>query len=247
LVPLSHAPRALDLAPDGKVYFTEAGVDGLVVLDPATNQVADAPIATGGSPHHMIADGGFELVVSQTAGDLELVDLKTDTVQAHVATGKAPHWIGLLSDGSRAYVTNESANSVSVVDVTGRQVVATISVGNGPRKIAVQPAPLSSAGAALEVQATDGFAFQPARLTVPAGAIVRWVNKGAIPHTVTSGPSSRPADAPGRLFEGVLASGASFQHTFATAGDFPYFCRYHEGMGMTGVVTVTSPHTGGVR
>jgi YVTN family beta-propeller protein len=244
-VPLAHAPRALDLAPDGKVYFTVAGVDGLEILDPATNQVAAMPVPTGGSPHHMQSDGAFELVVSQTAGDLEYVDVNTDTVAAHVPTGKAPHWIGLTSDGGRAYVTNESANDVSVVDVAGRQVIATIPVGNGPRKIAVQ-ASVSAHAAAAEIEATDGFAFRPAHLTVPAGSVVRWTNKGAIPHTVTSGASSRPADSPGVVFDGVLASGATFQRTFTAAGDWPYFCRYHEGMGMAGVVTVTDgARTGG--
>ena len=48
-VPLAHAPRALDFAPGGKVYFTVTGVDGLEVLDPATNQLAPAPIATSPS------------------------------------------------------------------------------------------------------------------------------------------------------------------------------------------------------
>jgi YVTN family beta-propeller protein len=140
-VPLQHPPRALDFAPDGKVYFTVAGVDGLEVLDPVTNQVAGAPIATGGSPHHMIAtrDGRFELVVSQTAGDLEYVNREQGAVVASVPTGKAPHWIGLSGDGTRAYVTNETDDTVSVVDIAQHQVVATIPVGKGPRKIALQP------------------------------------------------------------------------------------------------------------
>jgi len=140
-MPLASAPRALDFAPGGKVYFTVTGVDGLESLDPATDELATAPVATGGSPHHMIAtkDGNFELVVSQTAGDLEYVDRNTQAVVAHVPTGKAPHWIGLGPGGGRAYVTNESSNTVSVVDIARRQVVASIPVGNGPRKIAVQP------------------------------------------------------------------------------------------------------------
>lgn len=241
-VPLGHAPRALDYAPDGKVYFTQAGVDGLALLDPATNQLAPAPIATGGSPHHMIADGEYELVVSQTAGDLELVDAKTAMVEGRVPTGKAPHWIGLVGDGGRVYVTNESDNSISVIDIGSKQVVTTIAVGKGPRKIAVQPSTTTTAataGAHAEIAATDGFAFEPAHLTVAAGTTVRWVNKGAIPHTVTSGKSSRAADAPGASFDGVLASGASFEQKFVRPGDFAYFCRYHEGMGMMGVVTVT--------
>src|SRR5205823_5825648 len=96
-LPLTHAPRALDFAPDGEVYFTVSGVDGLETLLPATREMEATPIATGGSPHHMLStrDGRFELVVSQTAGDLEFVDVATDAVVAHVPTGKAPHWIAL--------------------------------------------------------------------------------------------------------------------------------------------------------
>jgi YVTN family beta-propeller protein len=140
-VPLPQAPRALDFAPGGKVYFTAAGVDGLETLDPATDQLA-APITTGGSPHHMLAtpDGHYELVVSQTAGDLEYVDVGAGKVVAAVPTGKAPHWIGLSGDGGRAYVTNEGDGTVSVVDLGQRKLVATIPVGHGPRKIAVQRA-----------------------------------------------------------------------------------------------------------
>jgi YVTN family beta-propeller protein len=139
--PLTHAPRALDFAPGGEVFFTVSGVDGLESLDLASQQLAAAPIATGGSPHHMIAtkDGRNELVVSQTAGDLEYVDRNTQAVVAHVPTGRAPHWIGLSPNGRHAYVTNESSNTVSVVDLAQRVVVASIPVGNGPRKIAVQP------------------------------------------------------------------------------------------------------------
>lgn len=50
----------------------------------------------------------------------------------------------------------------------------------------------------------------------------------------------------GREFvSGNLAgNGASFSHTFATAGSYPYYCRYHGGRGgsgMSGVITVTNP------
>ena len=42
----------------------------------------------------------------------------------------------------------------------------------------------------------------------------------------------------------MAGNGVSFSHTFATAGSFPYFCRYHGGRGgsgMSGVITVTDP------
>ncbi len=38
-VPLDHMPRALNVSPDGEeVFFTEAGVDAVLVLDRATNE-----------------------------------------------------------------------------------------------------------------------------------------------------------------------------------------------------------------
>jgi plastocyanin len=92
----------------------------------------------------------------------------------------------------------------------------------------------------VNIEATDGFAFSPDHLTVAAGTTVRWTNKGAIPHTITSGTSSQAADHPGALADHPLPSGAVFELTLNTAGDWPYFCRYHEGMGMVGTVTVTA-------
>jgi plastocyanin len=91
---------------------------------------------------------------------------------------------------------------------------------------------------AVTVEANDGFSFVPARLTVALGTTVRWTNRGAIPHTVTSGASSRPADGPGAWLDRPLPAGGAVEFTFTTAGTHPYFCRTHEGMGMTGVVVV---------
>jgi plastocyanin len=43
------------------------------------------------------------------------------------------------------------------------------------------------------------------------------------------------------LFDsGTLNAPATFNHTFATAGSFGYFCRFHRSMGMTGTVTVVA-------
>jgi YVTN family beta-propeller protein len=56
-VPLDHTPRALNVSPDGQeVFFTEAGVDALLVLDRASNQIV-TQIPTGASPHHPLGDG----------------------------------------------------------------------------------------------------------------------------------------------------------------------------------------------
>ena len=136
---VDKSPRMLSLA-FGKLYFTAVGLAGVEVMDPTTG-VVGAPITTGGSPHDLrpTRDGKFELVVSQTLGDLEYIDPVTAAVVANVPTGKMPHWITLSTDGKKAYITNEGDNNVSVVDIAARKVVDTIAIGKGPRKMVVQP------------------------------------------------------------------------------------------------------------
>lgn len=95
------------------------------------------------------------------------------------------------------------------------------------------------------IETTDGATFSPSHLTVVQGATVRWHNGGTVPHTVTSGASSAAADSPGALFDSQLPAGGTFEFTFTQVGDQPFFCRLHEAMGMTGVVSVTAPPAGG--
>jgi len=83
-------------------------------------------------------------------------------------------------------------------------------------------------------------AFTPKNLVVKKGTTVTFTNTSAIPHTVTSGATSRATDGPGALFDSVVAPRASFKVTFNTVGVQPYFCRPHEQMGMKGTITVTN-------
>ena len=138
-MPVDKSPRMLSCTAN-KIYFTGVGLDAVEVLDPATGKLA-TPIATGGSPHDVraTADGKFEVVVSQTAGDLEFIDSATDLVSGVVATGKLAHWITFLTDNSGAYVTNEGDNNVVIVDFASRTVTKTIAIGMAPRKMAIQP------------------------------------------------------------------------------------------------------------
>ena len=103
----------------------------------------------------------------------------------------------------------------------------------------------ANANSPIEIEASDALMFSPAKLTVVVGTTVHWRNTGTVPHTVTSGASSKAADSPGVLFDSQLPGGGTFDFTFTTVGDQPYFCRYHEAMGMTGIVTVTAAPAGG--
>lgn len=136
---VDKAPRMLSCTA-GKVYFTAVGLDAVEVLDLSTGQLA-TPIASGGSPHDVRStpDGKLELVVSQTLGDLELIDAASDSVVASVPTGKLAHWITLLNDGTGAYVSNEGDDNLVIVDLETRQVTKTIAIGKAPRKMALQP------------------------------------------------------------------------------------------------------------
>lgn len=81
------------------------------------------------------------------------------------------------------------------------------------------------------------FSFVPADLTIQAGDIVQW-NWSAGFHTVTSGPPCSPDG----LFDAPLdPSHPNFSHLFDTPGTYPYFCRPHCLMGMTGTIIVVPP------
>jgi len=136
---VDKAPRAL-ACEAGRIYFTVVGLDAVEMLDPKSGTLG-TPIASGGSPHDVRAaqPGKIELVVSQTAGDLEFIDVASAALVAQVPTGKLAHWIAVSEERSAAYVTNEGDDSVAVVDLGQRVVTDRIGVGKAPRKIVLQP------------------------------------------------------------------------------------------------------------
>lgn len=90
-------------------------------------------------------------------------------------------------------------------------------------------------------------------VVVPAGTTVTWrmVQTLAGYHTITTGVLSAdcgvaenvecgPDKFSARVVGGAAPSltGATFSHTFSSAGTFPYFCKPHALLGMHGVVVV---------
>ncbi|MDQ3084730.1 MAG: plastocyanin/azurin family copper-binding protein [Thermoproteota archaeon] len=78
-------------------------------------------------------------------------------------------------------------------------------------------------------------AYSPNPVEVTVGQTVVWTNDDSAFHTVTSG-SAGAADA-GKLFDSGLtgptaltSKGKTFEHTFDTAGEYPYFCTLHPAM-----------------
>jgi plastocyanin len=96
----------------------------------------------------------------------------------------------------------------------------------------------------VEVSIVDNR-FDPPNVTVKKGGKVRWTNNGAdMQHTATS--NNHPGanftncspSATEDFHSGLLAHGATFEHTFNTVATHAYHCDFH-GCGMSGTVKVT--------
>jgi len=91
----------------------------------------------------------------------------------------------------------------------------------------VAAAPASSA---VAVDITK-FAFVPKEITIAPGTKITWTNHDETPHSVTSNDKSFASKG--------LDTDDTFEHVFASEGDFTYFCTVHPFM--TGVVHVRKP------
>ncbi len=76
--------------------------------------------------------------------------------------------------------------------------------------------------------------FSPSLDTVAVGSTVTWTNSDSYGHTVTSDPGSS------EVFDSPVAAGASFSHTYNTAGIYGYYCKIHgtPTTGMHGTIVV---------
>src|SRR6266481_6969168 len=69
---------------------------------------------------------------------------------------------------------------------------------------------------ATNVVTIDNFTFAPPELTVAVGTTVKWVNHDDIPHLVVNTDKAFRSK--------VLDTDDSFSYTFASVGNFGYFC-----------------------
>jgi plastocyanin len=89
------------------------------------------------------------------------------------------------------------------------------------------------------VDVGPGLSFSPSTVTIAPGETVTWTWLGS-PHSTTSDSTSGAET----WDSGVLTTGATFSHTFASPGSYPYYCTVHGapgGVGMSGTVIVAAP------
>lgn len=82
--------------------------------------------------------------------------------------------------------------------------------------------------ATVHAVAIKNFTFDPANVTINAGDSIVFTNQDGAPHTAT--------DANGAFDTGRLDKGGSATLTFAGAGAFNYFCKFHPNM--KGTITI---------
>lgn len=64
------------------------------------------------------------------------------------------------------------------------------------------------------------FSFQPASITVPAGATVTWTNRDSVAHTVTADDGSFKSPS-------IAGNGGKYERTFSEPGTYKYHCTPH--------------------
>ncbi len=103
------------------------------------------------------------------------------------------------------------------------------------------PAAAQPAATGATVRMTDDFEFAPRAVTIYAGEAVEWRNASRFKHSVTADPRLGSAALPqgAKPFaSGELQPGESFRQVLPVPGRYRYFCTPHEGIGMTGTITV---------
>ena len=94
----------------------------------------------------------------------------------------------------------------------------------------------------------NSFTFDPATLPIHVGDTVMWVWASG-GHSVVSGTVTGGTETPDGKFCSpsdtncgsiqLSDMGATYQHTFTTAGSFPYYCLPHGNIGMVGTIEVS--------
>jgi plastocyanin len=153
-------------------------------------------------------------------------------VAAVVLIGFGAYWADDYGTSARTVASGDTTAPAGATTVPGATSVPgdTIAAG-GSTTTATGGAPggdATPAAGAATVTIAD-FAFIEPQITLPVGSSLTWTNSDSFGHSVVADDDSFRSE--------TLESGATFVHTFDTAGDFTYICGIHPSM--TGTVTVT--------
>ena len=131
--------------------------------------------------------------------------------------------------GVEAAAETPAADAAPAAEATAAPTAEAAAEETAEPAAAEEAAGQEAAGQEVAVDIRD-FAFDPATIEIAVGDTIAWTNRDAVPHTATA--TERDV-----LQSGVIPpDGGGFSQTFATAGEFPYFCEFHPNMEGTIVV-----------
>ena len=107
-------------------------------------------------------------------------------------------------------------------------LIVTVSVCGACKKSSNTTTTSTTSGPGTNEVWMQNTAFTPRSITVSVNTTIKWTNKDAMAHTVTS--------TTGLFDSGNINSNGVYSRQFTTAGTYPYVCTIHSGM--TGTVTV---------
>jgi plastocyanin len=151
----------------------------------------------------------------------------------------------------RRHFIQSATGSIALLSLSG---IATASeVSNSSTPVATtESSPPSSDPQTHTVRMFDSMIYDPEVITISPGDTVKWINVGAMGHSVTAYEDKIPAESPywasgdfesendarGDYPIGNIAKDESYSHTFDSEGEHEYFCIPHESIQMVGKVVV---------
>jgi plastocyanin len=152
-------------------------------------------------------------------------EFRTDTLDSGQSATFTFNTIGTYTYNDHR--NDQSTAYTGTIVVTDGVTPPTPPAGGTTPPPAATPAPPTTASVQLA-----GAQFSPTSVTVGVGGTVTWLNNDGTKHTVTADDAS--------FDSGTLIAGATFVHTFATAGTYAYGCNFHGNMRGTVIVVGAS-------
>lgn len=188
-----------------------------------------ARLALGGGGVLHVKPGGLPVALVADVATLLDRDEGEDVAWSagvHVGVPHTPYTFGIQASNT-ATTTIEGA-SLGGPTRLGFQLVAPVPVGElvglaTPREPAMRAVTEAAEGSDDVVRIPiRRYAFTPARIVVPAGTTVEWVNEDEVVHTATS--------QNGAWDSGAIRPGERWRARFDEAGRYPYLCAPHPYM-----------------
>jgi plastocyanin len=171
-----------------------------------------------------------------TTGDAGTVEPAVDALVSQVVAQLTGGAATTTTTTTAATTTTGSGSSTTTSPTTTTSPSNTTSTTMGPTTHTVMVGP------------NNTFTFDPATLPIHVGDTVQWMWASS-GHSVVSGTVNNGTETPDNKFCSpsntncstiqVSNVGATYEHTFTTAGAFPYYCAPHGNIGMVGTIEVS--------